>query len=617
MKVLNWLKENKLLVIIMLVGAFLRFYHINYQSVWLDEIHTLNESSPDKSFSQVYDSLMASEALPPLYFCLVNIVFKIFGYTTFAVRTFSAIIGIVGIFSVYSLGKELYNKKAGLIASALLAINYFHIYYSQEARLYSMMFLFTTIAFIYLIKFIKKPSYKTAIIYGVSASLMIYSHFFAVFTLLAQCLILLYYVVYPYATTRKKFLIFSALSGIIAIVLYIPTYKLIVKTIEIKTMWIEMPTLDVFTQFFKDFFGQSETVVALAVLLVIVFLIKLFNTKKGESEAVDPTKDKMVFSFLILFLWIFVTLLIPLIRSYTSIPILINRYFINILPAVIILVAIGLSLVKNKIVRYGILILIVTFSITDIVVVKKYYTTINKTQFREVSQFIIDNNQSKDPVVTSLSWYFPFFLNNDEVKTTITYNTLDDLVAEMTQDPSKLKSFWYADGHIRPYKASDASQKFLEEKFSIENNIDLYDCWARHYVINSGKIQTLDISKFKNLQQYNGDNFMSNIEKFEFLNNKVTVVGFAFFEKQSAVTSNFNVLLIKDNVAYKLNTMKVNRPDVTSYFKSSYDVSNSGFNSTLDITSLTPGKYQVAMHVINKETNKEGLIVTDKVVEKP
>jgi uncharacterized membrane protein len=616
MTAINWIKENYILSTILLVAAILRFYHVDYQSVWLDEIHTINEADPNKSFGEVYQSLLVSEPHPPMYFFMVHVLFKIFGYTTLVMRAFAAVIGIAGVFSVYHLGKEIFDKRIGIYAAALLAFNYFHIYYSQEARMYPLLFLTTTISFIYLIKFIKNPTNKTAIIYALSASLMVYSHFFAIFTLVSQTVILLYYIVNPYLVTRKKFLTLSAISGIVIVVLYIPNTNLIIKTTEIKTMWIDPPTLDVFTQFFRDFFGRAETVVFLAFLMVVLFFIKLFNSDAVKKRVIDPTEDKMIFSALLLLLWIFVTLLLPLIRSYTSLPMLINRYFINILPAVIILVAIGFSCIKSKTVSYGLMILMVVFSMTDILIVKKYYSTINKTQFREVSQFILDNNTTKDPVVTSLSWYFPYFLKNDNVQTTIIDNTLDNYVNEMIQDPSKIKSFWYVNGHIQPYKVNDQTQKFLDETFSMDNNIDLYDCWARHYVTGNDKTQTVDISKFKDLQPFNGDNFMSNIEKFEVVGNTVNVIGFAFFQGQSATASNYNIVLIKDHIAYKLKTIKVNRPDVTDYFKSSYDVSNSGFNSTMDISKLSPGKYKLAMYLINKHSNKEGLIVTNKVVEK-
>jgi len=77
-KLVSWIKSNQIIIIILIVGAFLRLFHLDFQSVWLDEIHTLNESNPKFSFKEVHDSLMISEPHPPLYFFIMNIFFKIF-----------------------------------------------------------------------------------------------------------------------------------------------------------------------------------------------------------------------------------------------------------------------------------------------------------------------------------------------------------------------------------------------------------------------------------------------------------------------------------------------------------------------------------------------------------
>ena len=52
MKVLNWIKEHKLLVVLVLIGSILRFYKLDFQSPWIDEIFTLYNSSSEKSFSE-------------------------------------------------------------------------------------------------------------------------------------------------------------------------------------------------------------------------------------------------------------------------------------------------------------------------------------------------------------------------------------------------------------------------------------------------------------------------------------------------------------------------------------------------------------------------------------
>lgn len=615
MKILNFIKENYILLIILLVAAILRFYHIDYQSVWLDEIHTINEANPNKSFSEVYDALLVSEPHPPLYFFTVHILFQIFGYTTLVIRVFAAVIGIAGVFSIYLLGKEIFNKKVGFYASALLTINYFHLYYSQDARMYPLLFLMTTLSFLYLIKFVNLPSYKSAVAYGFFATLMIYCHFFALFALFSQYLILLFFVLRPFGTTRKKFFIFSFIAGLMTLILYLPTYNLFLKTSEITSFWIQMPSLDVYTQFFKDFFGQSELVLFFVLLAIILFFIQLFKAKKTQHFLINPKENKLVFSFFILFVWILATLLLPLIRTYTSLPMLINRYFINILPAVIIIVAIGLSYIKNEIVRYGMLSIIILFSLTDIVVVKHYYKSPNKTQFREVTQFILDNNTAKDPVITSLSWYFPYFLNNDKVQTTIIENTLDNYVNEMIQDSTKRKSFWYVDAHSRPFKVNENTQKYLDTNFIIQNYIDLYDTWTKHYVRNSNSTSSVDISKFKPLKERNGDGMSFAVDTFEANNESIKVSGWAYLEGIAATNSKIEILLIIDEKAYKIPTQKVRRQDVNDYYKLPIDISDCGYEAKGYLEKFPVGKYQLAIMTSNPD-GKKGLVLTEKIVEK-
>lgn len=68
MKVLQKIKENYILLFILLFGAILRFYHIDFQSIWLDEIHTMNEANPRTPLSELYNLITNSEQMPPCYF---------------------------------------------------------------------------------------------------------------------------------------------------------------------------------------------------------------------------------------------------------------------------------------------------------------------------------------------------------------------------------------------------------------------------------------------------------------------------------------------------------------------------------------------------------------------
>lgn len=617
MRLIFWIKENYIVSIIVVIASILRLYHIDFQSVWLDEIHTINEASPNKSFSEVYNALLISEPHPPLYFFIMHVLFKIFGYTSFVARIFSALLGISGVISIFFLGKEMFNKRVGIYAMILVTINYFQLYYSQDARMYPMLFLTTTVSFIYLIKFIKSPSYKSAIGYALLSVLMIYSHFFALFVLVSQYLILLFFIINPFVVKRKQFFIYTFVSGIITLLLYLPTYNLILRTKEIKSFWIQMPTLDVYTQYFKDFFGQSELVLFFIVALIILFFLQLFKQKNTKNLSINPNEDKLIFSFFIIIVWILTTLLLPLIRTYTNLPMLVNRYFISILPAIILLVAIGLNYIKNEVVRYLMLFIIVVFSITDIVVVKKYYNVPNKTQFREVTNFIKQNNKSHDEVITSLGWYFPYFLNNDSIKNKISEYTLDNYVNEMINDSTKKKSFWYVDAHNRPYNVSEQTQKYLEDNFSVTNNIDLYDTWTKHYEKSkSGSLLKKDISKYLPLKPINGDEIKSWIDKYDVNQEYIELFGWSYLSGIDANASKIELVLVSNEGSYLLPSQSAIRNDITKSVNNEFNLDNSGFSAKVLTSKIPKGIYKLAILINNQKQEKEGLCLTDKVFEK-
>jgi 4-amino-4-deoxy-L-arabinose transferase-like glycosyltransferase len=609
------LKENYLLIAIVILATALRVYHIDFQSIWLDEIHTMNEANPKIPLKELYNVIMAGEQMPPLYFYSLYFLFKIFGYTTLVARVYSAIVGIVSVFSIYLLGKEMINKKAGLFAALLLSVNSFHLYYSQDARPYMLFFLFTTFSFYNLIKFLKLPSKKNALYYGITTAMMINTHFFGLFVLFSQYITLLFFLILSKNTQRKGFFVNSFISGIVTLLLFIPSMKVFIKVSEIKDFWIPAPTLDAYTLIFKEFFGNSELVLTLVGLLFIIYFIKLSKEKNTSIEYKSIIENKTIFAFVLLIPWIIIVLLIPLIRSYLSIPMIISRYFISILPALIIILSIAINQFKNKIIQIGIIGLFIVFSLTDIIIVKKYYTNINKAQFRESTQFIIDNNSKKEPVVSSLGWYMPYFFKNEKAYYEIIDKTLDAYIAEMEQDSTKIKPFWLTDGFGSEYVPSETSLKFINENFYIDNNYDGFQAWSKHFILLKDISSTIDISKFKELKPYNGDAFMFNVETFEIANNILNTSGWAYFENQEASKTTLELLFIKDGKAIKLLKQKVSRPDVTSYFNNKFNVDNSGFKSTYDISKFGQGKYQLAIYLFDKSTNKEGLVLTEKIIK--
>jgi hypothetical protein len=242
---------------------------------------------------------------------------------------------------------------------------------------------------------------------------------------------------------------------------------------------------------FREFFGNSEMIIYGINLVVVFYTINLFKEKSINSSYKAIISNKVIFSFIILSTWLSVSLIIPLIRSYLDVPMILSRYFINILPVLILVITIGINFIKNNLIRIIVITYLVLFSTLDLFVVKKYYNTVTKSQYRELSEEIIKRNPDKSKLVVYWSWLFPYFFQN-ESQITIEGNSLDDYVNGMRSGSIISKSFWYADANSRPFQISPENQIYLDTNFNLKEKLEFYDAWANYYV---SKNQTIEVKK--------------------------------------------------------------------------------------------------------------------------
>jgi uncharacterized membrane protein len=507
MKILQTVKENYILIGILVLASALRFYHIDFQSVWLDELITMNECSPKLSFKESHAIISVWENNPILYYYLVKINSMIFGHTTFVVRMLSGVIGVVSIYLFYLIGKEISDKKTGLIAALLATVNYFFIYYSQEARAYILLTFLTIFSFYKLIKFIKASTLKNAIIYGLSLTLLINTHFFGLFVLVSQVVILLLFLFDVEKNKRVSYIINSSIAGIIALsIWFYLSWQIFKIASELQAFWIPAPTAELITGIFSEFFGHSEALIFIISILTIFYFLKLLSSK-AESKVIK--NNNLIFGFIIISVWIFITIYIPYLRTYLKIPMITSRYLILVLPAILLLLAISINKIENKIIKSGVLAFFIIASLTDIFVVKKHYTTVNKTQYREIAEKIIEKNESKSKIVSYWYWHFGYFLNNKGMKGDVIGKSLQDYINELMVKPDK-QAFWYVDAHQRPYTLTPEAEKFLADNYVAVENLEYFDTWAKYYVPKAGAENTfvLDINQFEPIKSDNGSNLL-------------------------------------------------------------------------------------------------------------
>ena len=613
--ILENIKQNYLLLIILAIATILRFYKLDFQSLWMDEIYTMNVSNPNYSFSGVISEVNNKEGFPYIYFLVLNFLQKIFGSCIFISRGFSAVFGVLAVLMSYKLGEKLFNKNTGILTAILMTFNEYCIIMSQEARPYSLYLFGTLLSYYYLVNYLRDSNKKNAVKYGLALGLLFNCSFFALVNLFAQGFLAL---MFFYASNFKiDYLKQIFLSYTIGLLMFLPNiYKFYLLT-KIETFWIPMPNQETNSLILKEMLGNCEITLFLLVPLFIWYLISVFNIE--QSKIKDFFINKTGFSFLLIVSWGIIFFLVFFLKTYLqNTSVFIIRYFTSLVPHVILVFGISLSLIKNNIIRNIYLGILVIFSFLNLTFAKNYYSEPSKTQFREASQLIIDKNKNNEPVYTSLKYWYDFYLNNNGTKfEVIEKPNLDTVINEMISDSTKIKPFWYTDAHNRPYKLSANQLKFIDEKLYIDQNFDGRDAWTKHFNLAKNIKKHIDISEFNPLKEKNGSSFRFNLDTYEEVNNQIKILGWACFENIDAKDSKIDIILIKEgenNKGTKFLTQKVNRPDVTIGNKSKTDLSNSGFLAIFSKEKLQKGNYKIAIFIENKVNNKKGLQLTDKII---
>jgi uncharacterized membrane protein len=157
---------------LLLLALGLRLISLN-QSLWLDEAIQY-KASYLYSLKELFSVFLLGDFNPPLSYLVNFLAGKIIGYSEIALRLPSVIFGVLTVWLVYKLG--------GKWPAFLLATSGLHIYYSQEARAYSLAALAVTASFYFL-------KNKRWLGYIITSLAVIYSHYLTVFIFPAQLML--------------------------------------------------------------------------------------------------------------------------------------------------------------------------------------------------------------------------------------------------------------------------------------------------------------------------------------------------------------------------------------------------------------------------------------------
>lgn len=176
------------------IGAVLRFATLGDQAYHHDEIVTASRVLR-VGFGHAMDAVGFSESAPPLYYALAWLWTQVAGTGEWGLRSLSAVAGVATIPVAYFIGRELRSSRAGVIGAALVAVNPMLLWYSQEARAYSLLALFCALSLLFCVRALEAGrddgGKRDLVLWGVFSALALATHYFAVFPLLAEIGLLL------------------------------------------------------------------------------------------------------------------------------------------------------------------------------------------------------------------------------------------------------------------------------------------------------------------------------------------------------------------------------------------------------------------------------------------
>ncbi len=143
-----------LLLAIVALGGFLRFYRIGSKGLWLDEAFSVWLGW--QPAGEMLAWLVRIDQHPPLYYALLHF-WMALGDDAATVRALSAVLGTLTIPVMYLLGRRLADEQVGLLAALILAASPFHVRFAQETRMYALLTLNAALALYALARLLTDP----------------------------------------------------------------------------------------------------------------------------------------------------------------------------------------------------------------------------------------------------------------------------------------------------------------------------------------------------------------------------------------------------------------------------------------------------------------------------
>lgn len=169
---------------LILLAFGLRVYHLDYQSLWRDEMDALRFAL--FPLPRLLGTFAQQGWNGPLYFLLLRLWIMGTGQTEFALRFPSFLGGVLTVPLIYALGRQLGSRRLAMVGSLLAVTSPYLVWYSQEAKMYALLTAGVLLSWYLYLRGLKEGGWETWVGYVVITSGCMYLHLLAAVLISAQ-----------------------------------------------------------------------------------------------------------------------------------------------------------------------------------------------------------------------------------------------------------------------------------------------------------------------------------------------------------------------------------------------------------------------------------------------
>jgi hypothetical protein len=375
-------------VLVLVVGLVLRFW--TKSDLWLDEALTVDIA---KLPVHEIPSYLKRDGAPPLFYFLLHYWMGVFGTSDEAVRALPGIFGVATLPLVWLAGRRLGGRHAAWAATLLVASSPFAVRYDTETRMYSLVALLTVCGFLALDRALRSPRPGNLVAVAAVTGLLLYSHYWSIYLVGTTILWLAFQAWRGRPEWRRgaRAGLGAVLVGCLTFLPWVPTF--LYQSAHTGTPWATPANFAAMVDAISSFAGGSTSqgrglaLVYFALVGIGMFGLATDRLHIDLDIRTRPTGRPLG-------ILIFGTLAAAICGGFLSKSAFDPRYASVVFVPLVLLVALGLSVFRDRHVRAGILVVAVVLGVASAIP----NVTTNRTQAGQVAAAIATSGHPGDVV---------------------------------------------------------------------------------------------------------------------------------------------------------------------------------------------------------------------------